>query len=365
MTVPSKKWAGAVLAGTLAALSLTACTTSASPAGSSSGGASGAAGSTVAFLMPDTGSTRYELHDRPGFESKLKELCPDCKPLYNNADSSVDKQQQQFNSAIAQGAKVIVLDPVDSAAAVSLVKNAQAQGVKVIAYDRPIPDAKVDFYVSFDNEGIGKAIGDSLVTKVKEGTVPSGGGLLLVNGSPTDAAAGLIKKGIHEAVDSSGVPVLAEYDTIDWKPENAQKWVAGQISRFGEDKIAGVVAANDGTAGGTIAAFKSAGGNVPPVSGNDATVAGLQLIISGDQYNTISKPSEIVGGAAAQAAVDLLGGKAPETTGDVFGSPTKLFTPTLVTQDNLKSEIVDKNITPASELCTTEYAAACKKLSIQ
>ena len=362
MTVPSKKWASAAAAGLLTTLALAGCADVSAQPGSA-GSSGGAAGSTVAFLMPDTGSTRYELHDRPGFESKLKELCPDCKPLYNNADSSVDKQQQQFNSAIAQGAKVIVLDPVDSAAAVSLVKNAQAQGVKVIAYDRPIPDAKVDFYVSFDNEGIGKAIGESLVTKVKEGSVPSGSGLLLVNGSPTDAAAGLIKKGVHEAVDSSGVPVLAEYDTIEWKPENAQKWVAGQLSRF-NDKIVGVVAANDGTAGGTIAAFKSAGDKVPPVSGNDATVAGLQLIIAGDQYNTISKPSEIVGGAAAQAAVDLLSGKAPESTGDVFGSPTKLFDPTLVTQDNLKAEVVDKNITPASELCTSAYAAACKKLGI-
>jgi D-xylose transport system substrate-binding protein len=323
MTLPSKKWAAAATAGLLTTLALAGCANVSAKPGST--GSSGAAGSTVAFLMPDTGSTRYELHDRPGFESKLKELCPDCKPLYNNADASADKQSQQFNSAIAQGAKVIVLDPVDSAAAASLVNSAHAQGVKVIAYDRPIPSVKVDFYVSFDNEGIGKAIGDSLVKKVKAGSVPSGSGLLLVNGSPTDAAAGLIKKGVHEAVDSSGVPVLAEYDTIDWQPENAQKWVAGQISRF-NTKIVGVVAANDGTGGGTIAAFKSAGGKVPPVTGNDATVAGLQLI--------------------------------------VFGSPTKLFTPTLITQDNLKSEIVDKNITPASQLCTSEYAAACKKLGI-
>ena len=362
MTVPSKKWTGAVLAGTLAALALAGCA-DVSDEGGGSGGASGAAGATVAFLMPDTGSTRYELHDRPGFEKRLAELCPDCKPLYNNADASADKQQQQFNAAIAQGAKVIVIDPVDSAAATSLVKTAQSQGVKVIAYDRPIPDAKVDFYVSFNNEAIGKKIADSLVERVKKDEVPSGSGLLLVNGSPTDAAAGLIKKGTHSSVDNSGVPVLAEYDTIDWKPENAQKWVAGQISRF-DKKIVGVVAANDGTAGGTIAAFKSAGGEVPPVSGNDATVAGLQLIIAGDQYNTISKPSEIVGGAAAEAAVDLLNGKAPESTGEVFGSPTRLFEPTLITQDNLKAEIVDKNITPASELCTAEYADACKKLGI-
>jgi D-xylose transport system substrate-binding protein len=328
------------------------------------GGGGGSGGTKVAFLMPDTGSTRYELHDRPGFEKRLKELCEDCSPLYNNADGSADKQAQQFNSALAQGAKVIVLDPVDSAAAVSLVNAAHAKGVKVISYDRPIPDTELDFYVSFDNEEIGKQIATSLVEKVKTKPVPSGSGILIVNGSPTDAAAGLIKKGIHEGVDDSGVPVLAEYDTIEWKPENAQKWVSGQISRFG-DKIVGVVAANDGTAGGAIAAFKAAGVNPnPPVSGNDATVAGLQLVIAGDQYNTINKPSEIVGGAAAEVAAKFVAGEEPEATEELFGSPTKLFAPTLVTAENLKAEIIDKKINTASELCTAAYAAACTKLGI-
>jgi D-xylose transport system substrate-binding protein len=338
--------------------------TAACGGGGGGGGNGGSGGTKVAFLMPDTGSTRYELHDRPGFEKKLKELCADCSPLYNNADASADKQAQQFNSALAQGAKVIVIDPVDSAAAVSLVNAAHAKGVKVISYDRPIPGTKVDFYVSFDNEEIGKQIATSLVEKVKTKPVPAGSGLLIVNGSPTDAAAGLIKKGVHSGVDSSGVPVLAEYDTIEWKPENAQKWVSGQISRFG-NKIVGVVAANDGTAGGTIAAFKAAGVNPnPPVSGNDATVAGLQLIIAGDQYNTINKPSEIVGGAAAEMATKFVKGETPQASEQLFGSPTKLYTPTLVTAENLKAEIIDKKINTAAELCTAEYAAACTKLGI-
>ena len=107
-------------------------------------------GSTVAFLMPDQGSTRYEEHDHPGFVAEMKKVCESCKVIYLNADTDAAKQQQQFNSVIAQGAKVIVLDPVDSSAAASLVHNAQSQGVKVIAYDRPIPDAKADFYVSFE-----------------------------------------------------------------------------------------------------------------------------------------------------------------------------------------------------------------------
>ncbi|RVA73813.1 sugar ABC transporter substrate-binding protein, partial [Mesorhizobium sp. M7A.F.Ca.CA.001.08.2.1] len=244
---------------------------------------------TVAFLMPDQASTRYEQHDYPGFAAEMKKLCPGCKVLYQNADADASRQQQQFNSVISQGAKAIVLDPVDSTAAASLVKLAQSQGIKVIAYDRPIPTAPADFYVSFNNEGIGKAIADSLVEHLKALKVdPATGGVLQINGSPTDAAAGLIKKGIHAGLDNSGYKILAEYDTPEWAPPKAQQWAGGQITRFGP-KILGVVAANDGTGGGAIAAFKAAGVDpVPPVTGNDATIAALQLIIAGDQYNTIS-----------------------------------------------------------------------------
>ncbi len=319
----------------------------------------------IAFLMPDQASTRYEQHDHPGFVKKMHELCPDCTVLYNNADADASKQQQQFNSALSQGAKAIVIDPVDSTAAASLVNEAKSQGVQVISYDRPIPSAQPGFYVSFDNEAIGKSIAQSLVQHLKAQHVsPSTGGLLEVNGSPTDAAAGLIKKGIHEGLAGSGYKTLAEYDTPDWDPAKAQQWVSGQISRFGK-QIFGVVAANDGTGGGTIAAFKAAGVSpVPAVTGNDATQAGLQLIISGDQYNTISKPSEIVAAAAAEAAMTLLKGDKPKQTADLFGTPTELFTPTVVTQENLKAEIIDKNIAKAADLCTGRYQAGCAKLGI-
>lgn len=323
-------------------------------------------GSTVAFLMPDQGSTRYEQHDHPGFVAEMNKLCATCKLIYLNADADVSKQQQQFNSAIAQGAKVIVIDGVDSSASASLVQNAQAQGVKVIAYDRPIPNAKVDFYVSFDNEGLGKLIAASLVEHLKAVGAPTDGvGVLQINGSPTDAAAGLIKKGCHEGLETGQYKTLAEFDTPNWLPSNAQQWAAGQIARFGK-QIIGVVAANDGTAGGAIAAFKAAGvDSLPPVTGNDAEIAGLQLIIAGDQYNTISKPSEIVARAAADVAVQLLKGETPKPTTTLFGSPSQLFVPVVVTQENLKAEIIDKKIQTAAELCTGRYAEGCKKLGIQ
>ncbi len=322
-------------------------------------------GATVAFLMPDQASTRYEQHDYPGFKAEMAKLCATCTVVYQNANGDAAMQQQQFNSVLAQGAKVIVLDPVDSTAAASLVAQAQGQGAKVIAYDRPIPDKAPDFYVSFDNKGIGAAIAKSLVEHLKATGVPDGAGILEINGSPTDAAAGLIRDGIHESLAASGYKTLAEFDTPDWAPPKAQEWAAGQITRFGAD-IKGVVAANDGTGGGAIAAFKAAGVSpVPPVTGNDATQAALQLIIAGDQYNTISKPSEIVAAAAAQAAVDFLDGKVPEKNTELYGAPSKLFVPAVVTAENIKAEIFDKGIEKAADICTADYAAACKKLGIE
>ncbi|MBP7001630.1 MAG: sugar ABC transporter substrate-binding protein [Amaricoccus sp.] len=321
---------------------------------------------TVAFLMPDQGSTRYEERDFPGFKAEMEKLCPDCQVIYQNANADVALQQQQFNSVITQGAKVVVLDPVDSAAAASLVKLAQSQGVKVVAYDRPIPDVPADFYVSFDNQGIGKAISDSLVAHLEaSGVAKDKGGVLQINGSPTDAAAGLIRDGVHESLAASGYTTLAEYDTPDWFPANAQEWTSGQIQRFG-DQIVGVVAANDGTGGGAIAAFKAAGVNPnPPVTGNDATIAALQLIISGDQYNTISKPSEIVAAAAANVAVQLLDGKTPEPKNTLYDTPSELFIPVVVTKENIKAEIFDRKLNTAAEVCTGAYAEACKALGIE
>jgi D-xylose transport system substrate-binding protein len=323
------------------------------------------ANSTVAFLMPDQASTRYEEHDYPGFAAEMKKLCETCKVIYLNADADATKQSQQFNSVITQGAKVIVLDPVDSSAAAGMVQAAQCQGIKVLAYDRPIPDAKADFYVSFDNKGIGKAIAESLMRHLEaKGVATEGVGLLQINGSPTDAAAGLIKDGIHEGIATSKYQVLAEFDTPDWAPPKAQQWASGQIARFGA-QIVGVVAANDGTGGGAIAAFKAAGVNpVPPVTGNDATIAALQLIIAGDQYNTISKPSEIVAAAAANVAIQLLKGETPKAETTLYDTPSQLFVPAVVTAENLKAEIIDKGIVAADVLCVDRYVDGCKALGI-
>ncbi|MFG3440098.1 sugar ABC transporter substrate-binding protein [Nonomuraea sp. NPDC047897] len=355
-------FAAAAVAASVALAGCGSGTESGSGGTGSPAGGGGVENAKVAFLMPDLASTRYELQDKPLFEAKMKQLCPSCTVIYQNADSDAAKQQQQANSALAQGVKAIVLDPVDSAAAATIVQTAQSQQVPVIAYDRPIPDKPADYYVSFDNEKIGSMIAQSLVDHLKEQNAE--GGLLQVNGSPTDAAAGLIKKGIHSAIDPSGFKLLAEYDTPDWQPEKAQTWVSGQITRF-RDQIAGVVAANDGTGGGAIAAFKAAGVKVPPVTGNDAELAAAQRIIAGDQYNTISKPIKIVAEASANIAYEFMQGKKPAGKTTLYNTPSELFVPTVVTRENIKEVLFESGIMKAADACTGEYAKGCAELGIQ
>jgi simple sugar transport system substrate-binding protein/D-xylose transport system substrate-binding protein len=352
----------------LAPLTVSASTDTSTPtAGEAEGSAASTpaasdAEGTVAFLMPDIASTRYELFDAPLFTARMGELCPNCKVIYLNADADPATQQQQANSVLSQGADVIVLDPVDSTAAATIVSTAQSQGVAIVAYDRPIPDAAADFYVSFDNFAIGAAITQSLVDHLDE--IDAEGGVLQVNGSPTDAAAGLIGDGIHSVLDDSGYEILAEFDTPGWQPPEAQNWVSGQITRF-PDQIAGVVAANDGTGGAAIAAFKAAGVDVPPVTGNDAELAAVQRIISGDQFNTISKPIHIVAEAAADVAFAFLQGEAPESDTELFDTPSQLFQPTVITRDNVAEFVMGpEGPYPIEDICTDEYADACQELGI-
>lgn len=377
-------WRVGALAGTaVIALALSACggssSSSDSSASSADGGSSSSSSSSsggdsgggsdcvtegqVGFLMPDLASTRYEEQDAPLFIAKMAELNPGIEVLYQNADADPAKQQQQADAMIAQGVNVIVLDAVDTKAAATIVNNAKAAGIPVITYDRPIVSTPADFYISFDNEGIGKMIAESLVERLDADG--ASGGILIVGGSPTDNAAGLIKKGMEAGVAGSNYEVLAQFDTPEWDPAKAQEWVAGQITKFG-DQIVGIVAANDGTGGGSIAALKAAGVSpVPPVTGNDAEIAAIQRIIAGDQYNTISKPISIVAGAAAETVQAFLCGAPPEAEVVLFDTPSKLFTPEVVTQANVKEIIFDSGIYTVDVVCTPDYADACAALGIQ
>jgi len=152
------------------------------------GGADKGGAKTIALLLPETKTTRYEEKDRPLFTAKVKELCPDCKVLYSNASQDPNKQQQQAEAAITKGASVLVLDAVDVASVGPIVQRANQKDIPVIAYDRLIPDQDIAFYVSFDNVKQGRIQGQTLLDKLGSGA--NGKSIVMVNGAPTDPSAG-------------------------------------------------------------------------------------------------------------------------------------------------------------------------------
>ena len=323
----------------------------------------------IGLLLPDSVTARYDGMDRPIFEAKVKELCGGCEVLYANADSDAAKQQQQAESMITQGASVLVLDPFDSQAAGAIVAAAAAKNVPVIAYDRLINSADLAYYISFDNEKVGELQGQAFVDRLKaDGVAPGDGGILMVNGSATDNNALLFKAGAHKIIDASGYTVLAEYD--DWDPAKAQNWIAGQLTQY-SDQIRGVYAANDNNGGAAIAAMKAAGiSPLPPVTGQDAELAGIQRILSGEQFMTVYKALKVEAEKAAELAVGLVNGDEPagDTTVKLDdGSEVQSFLldPVVVTIDNIQSTIVKDGFYPVSEICTAEFAAACTEAGIK
>jgi D-xylose transport system substrate-binding protein len=361
------------LAAMVAAVSLlaAACQTTDNEGGG--GGSSGGGDKKIALLLPETKTARYEAADRPMFEAKVKALCADCEIIYSNADQKADQQQNQADAALTNGAKVMVLDPVDSASAASIVAKAKSQNVPVISYDRLITNADLDYYISFDNEKVGQLQGQALIDKLKEdGT--SSGNIVMINGAPTDNNAKLFKQGAHSVLDDSGYKIGKEYDTPDWSPDKAQDEMEQAITALGKDGFVGVYAANDGTGGGAIAAMKSQGIKPAdrPTTCQDAELAAIQRILVGEQYMTIYKPIRPEAEAAAELAVNLVNGdksaadalaKTTENNGqkDV---PSIIFDPVVVTKDNVKDTIVKDNFHPVDQLCSGEVASACQAAGI-
>ncbi len=340
---------------------------------SDSGGDSGEGGGTIAFLLPETQTARYEALDKPLFEAKVEELCPDCEILYQNADQDPAKQQQQVEAAVTEGVDVMVLDPVDSTTAGALATRAKDADIPVISYDRLILDADLDYYVAFDSLEVGKQQATALSERLADDGNPEGP-IVKINGDPKDNNATLFSQGSTEVFEEEGVEIAQEYDTPDWLPENAQREMEQAITAVGEDEIKGVYAANDGTAGGAIAAMKAAGIDPTevPVTGQDAEITGVQRIINGEQFMTVYKPIQPLAEAAAELAVDVANGEEPsadlvsgETDNGTEAVPTALIETIPVTADNIQDTIIADEVYPVEDICTGQYAAACKKAGIQ
>jgi D-xylose transport system substrate-binding protein len=378
----SKSWArGAALcvAALVIGLGLAAC-------GGDDDDDGGGGGPKVALLLPESKTTRYEAHDHPEFEAAVKAECPDCELIYSNANQDAAQQQSQMEAALTDGANVVVLDPVDSASAASMVQLAKQQDVPVVSYDRLILDTPdVDAYVSFDNVRVGQLQGEALSRRLAEDGNPTGP-IVRINGSPTDNNATLFGQGAEQAFNQAGVQVAKEYDTPDWSPDQAQTEMDQAITALGQDGFKGVYAMNDGTAGGAIAAMQAAGIDTKtiPTTGQDAELEAVQRILTGDQYMTVFKATKPEAEAAAKIAVALAQGN-PIPAGLVTGKtdngstevPSVLLTPVAVTRDGgggtaslaTAEEGGQKLIGPdgywtPEQVCTGQYQAPCQQAGI-
>jgi D-xylose transport system substrate-binding protein len=337
----------------------------------SGGGGGNGEGVTIALLLPESETARYESQDRPLFEAKVEDLCSDCDIIYNNADQDASAQQSQAEAALTNGADVLVLDPVDSVSAASIVAQAEQRDVPVVSYDRLINDAPIDYYISYDNERVGELQGEALTQKLADDGVDSGD-LVMINGAPTDNNATLFKRGAHSVLDDSDYTIGVEYDTPDWSPSEAQQEMEQAITRLGQDGFVGVYAANDGTAGGAIAAMKAAGIDpLPPITGQDAELAAVQRILAGEQYMTVYKAIKPEAEIAAEVAIALGRGEDPPDDqvnqqvdngqGDI---PSMILDPVAVTADNVADTIVADGFWTPEQICEGDFAAACERAGI-
>jgi len=323
----------------------------------------------IGLLLPESKTTRYEAFDKPYMEAKLKQLCPKCEVLYQNADQDSGKQQSQAEAMLTQGVKVLILDPVDAKAAGGIVTNAQNQGVPVVSYDR-LAQGPISYYVSFDNNKVGQVQGQALLDALRAGGDPKRGGIVMINGSPTDPNAADFKAGAHSVLNGK-VNIGQEFDTPDWSPDKAQQEMEQAITGLGKDKIIGVYAANDGTAGGAIAAMKGGGfTTIPPTTGQDAELAAIQRILVGDQYMTVYKAIKPEAETAASMAVAAATGQSFQGQSTVRKNngtrevTSVLLTPVPVMKNSIKDTVIKDGFYTPQQICTGQYAQACQDAGI-
>jgi len=325
----------------------------------------------IAFLLPETKTTRYESHDLPIFRAQLAALGFDVDRnlIYSNATQDAAAQQQQAEAALTNGATVLVLDPVDSSSATAIAELAKARGVPVIAYDRLITDsAAVDYYVSFDNREVGRLQAAALVTALAGLDDPQ---IVMLNGSPLDSNTTQYREGALAEL-AGRVTIAQSFDVPDWSPDKAQEFMAQALTALGNE-VDGVYVANDGMAGGAIAAMKAAGlSPLPPVTGQDAELAAIQRILVGEQYMTVYKAIHREATAAADLAYQLWSGRTPapalfnaQVDNGRIQVPSILLQPISVTRDNLQLTILADQFWVPAEVCVGEYAMACQAAGIE
>jgi D-xylose transport system substrate-binding protein len=336
----------------------------------------GKASGKVGVILPDTtSSTRYTLYDAPLLTKGLTAagLTPDVQ----NAQGDKNKFASIAQTMIGNGVKVLIIDSIDAASGAGVEKQADAAGVKVIDYDRINLGGTAPYYVSFDNEDVGRLQAQTMIDCLTAQGVDNPNIIMMNGGTDVDNNAVLFQKGAHEVLDplvDQGKATITQEATVKgWLVENAAPTFQQALTAAG-GSVDGVLAANDSIANAVIGVLKNSGlnGHVV-VTGQDASVEGLQNIVTGEQSMTVFKDVTLEVDAATQLATLLAQGKDPASAGltlNPFDDPEApdhkvdaLLLPTnVITQSNVQ-DVIDAGALKADEICKG-IEDDCQKLGI-
>ncbi len=360
----------------LTMMALAACAPPAAPAAPAGGGSEAPAAEEggaameegmIAVLLPDSASSaRWEADDRRFFEQAFD--AAGVKYTILNAEGDARTQQTQAEQAITNGAKVILLVNLDSGSGAAIIAQARDAGVKVIDYDRlTIEGPGADIYVSFDNVAVGRLMGETLEPLIN--ALPADPKRVVqLNGSPTDNNATLFREGYYSVAkphyDAGDWELVADQAVPDWDNQQALV-IFEQILTAANGDVDATFAANDGLANSVISVLKSQGMDPMPLSGQDATVGGIQNILSGWQSMTVYKPIKLEAEAAAKAAIALLKGEdVSALANDTINNgqndvPFMKLTPIAVTKDNIAETVIADGFRTWDEICVGEFEQYC------
>lgn len=303
----------------------------------------------IGMAIDDLRLERWQ-KDRDIFVKKAESL--GASVFVQSANGNEETQMSQIENMINRGVDVLVIIPYNGQVLSNVVAEAKREGIKVLAYDRMINNANIDFYISFDNEKVGEMQAQSLVDKVPAGNY------FLMGGSPVDNNAKLFRAGqmkvLKPYIDSGKIKVVGDQWVDGWLPENALKIMENALTA-NKNNINAVVASNDATAGGAIQALTAQGlaGKVA-ISGQDADLAGVKRIVAGTQTMTVYKPITQLANTAAEIAVDLGNGKQPPSNATLNNGlkdvPSRLLTPIPVNKDNIDSTVIKDGFHKKSDL---------------
>ena len=318
----------------------------------------------VGVILPDTtSSTRYELYDKPLLEKALGEAGIDAD--VQNAQGDKNKFASIAQSMIGAGVDVLIIDSIDAASGAGVEKAAEEAGVEVIDYDRVNLGGSAPYYVSFDNEDVGRLQAQTLVDCLDAQGVENPKIIMMNGGTDVDNNAVLFQKGAHSVLDpladEGKLEIVGEATVKGWNVEEAAPAFQQALTAAGGE-VHGVVAANDDIAGAVIGVLDEQGlaGHVV-VTGQDAGVAAMQAIIKGEQSMTIFKNVTLEAQAASQLAIALIQGKDPADAGMTlsdFEDPEApnhelqalLLPAQVITQANVQ-DVIDAGALKAEEIC--------------